>query len=264
MPAPQGNFPCSSVGKQLACDAGDCGSIPGLGRSPGEGNGNSLQYSCLENPMDRGAWWATAHGVIRVRHDLGLNHQSVHCPSGPVLWLLANELLSLYFWVWSVASDLRPWLRPLRVVSQIKQSCGSCVWEPCWLSKLDVLKACLSRAVLISWGAWCEVQMFCFSGRNSRFWVLSNCGSPWWGWKVKVLVTQSCPTLCNLVDCSPPGSSIHGILQARIPEWVAIPLFRGSSQPRDRTQVCCIAGRFFTMWATREALVGVGWGSWRN
>ena len=122
--------------------------------------------------MDRGAWWATVHGVIRVRHDLGLNHQSVHCPSGPVLWLLANELLSLYFWVWSVASDLRPWLRPLRVVSQIKQSCGSCVWEPCWLSKLDVLKACLSRAVLISWGAWCEVQMFCFSGRN--FQVLNS------------------------------------------------------------------------------------------
>ena len=45
-------------------------SIPGSGRSPGEGNGNTLQYSCLENPMDRGAWWATVHGVARVRHDL--------------------------------------------------------------------------------------------------------------------------------------------------------------------------------------------------
>ena len=49
--------------KVSACNAGDLGSIPGLGRSPGEGNGNPLQYSCLENPMDRGASWATVHGV---------------------------------------------------------------------------------------------------------------------------------------------------------------------------------------------------------
>ena len=48
----------------------DSGLIPGSGRSPGEGNGNPLQYSCLENPMDGGAWWATARGVTRVRHDL--------------------------------------------------------------------------------------------------------------------------------------------------------------------------------------------------
>ena len=51
-------FPHSSVDKESACNAGDLGSIPGLGRSPGEGDGNSLQYSCLENPMDRGAWQA--------------------------------------------------------------------------------------------------------------------------------------------------------------------------------------------------------------
>ena len=59
-----------SVGKESACNAGDLGSIAGLGRSPGEGNDNPLQYSCLENPMDRGAWWATVHGVARVGHDL--------------------------------------------------------------------------------------------------------------------------------------------------------------------------------------------------
>ena len=54
--------------KNLSADAGntrDVGSIPGLGRSPGEGNGNPLQYSCLENHMDRGAWWATVHGVTK-------------------------------------------------------------------------------------------------------------------------------------------------------------------------------------------------------
>ena len=59
--------------------------------------------------------------------------------------------------------------------------------------------------------------------------------------KVKVSVIQSCLTLCDPTDCSPPGSSVHGILKARILEWVAIPSSRGSSQPRDRTQVSCIA-----------------------
>ena len=58
-------FPCSSVSKESACSAGDPGSIPGLGRCPGEGNGNPLQYSCLENPMGRGAWWATVHGIAK-------------------------------------------------------------------------------------------------------------------------------------------------------------------------------------------------------
>ena len=62
--------PRSSVGKESACNAEDPGSVPGSGRSPGEGNGNPLQYSCLENPMDRGVWQATVHGVARVRHDL--------------------------------------------------------------------------------------------------------------------------------------------------------------------------------------------------
>ena len=72
--------------------------------------------------------------------------------------------------------------------------------------------------------------------------------------KVKVLVNYSCPTLCNTMDSSPASSSVHGILQARIMEWVAIPFSRGSSQPRDWTQVSHIAGRFFTIWATWESL----------
>ena len=61
-------FSDDSVGKKYACnagDTGDTGSIPGSGRSPGGGNGNLLQYSCLENPMDRGAWRATVHGVLK-------------------------------------------------------------------------------------------------------------------------------------------------------------------------------------------------------
>ena len=58
-------FPHSSDGKESACNAGDPGLSPGLGRSCGEGNGNPLQYSCLENPIDGGAWWATVHGVAK-------------------------------------------------------------------------------------------------------------------------------------------------------------------------------------------------------
>ena len=58
-------FPGSSMVKNPSANAGDMSFIPGLGRSPGGGNGSLLQYSCLENPIDRGAWWATVHGVAK-------------------------------------------------------------------------------------------------------------------------------------------------------------------------------------------------------
>ena len=63
------SFPGGSDGKESACNAGDLSSIPGSGKSPGEGNGNPLQYSCLENIMDRGAWWAKSMGSQRIRHN---------------------------------------------------------------------------------------------------------------------------------------------------------------------------------------------------
>ena len=72
--------------------------------------------------------------------------------------------------------------------------------------------------------------------------------------EVKVFVAQQCPNLCDPMDYSLPSSSVHGILQAKILEWVAIPFSRESSQPADQTQVFCIAGRFFTIWTTWEAL----------
>ena len=71
------HFPGGSHGKESACNAGDSGLIPGLGRSPGEGNGNPLQDYCLENPMDRGAWWATAHVVAKSRTRLS-DFKSLH------------------------------------------------------------------------------------------------------------------------------------------------------------------------------------------
>ena len=76
-------------------------------------------------------------------------------------------------------------------------------------------------------------------------------------WKHSSEVAQSCPILCDPMDWSLPGSSIHGIFQARVLEWVAISFSRGSSQPRDRTQVSRIRGRRFNLWATREAPVSI-------
>ena len=70
-------FPGGSDGKEPACSAGDPGSIPGSGRSPGEGNGNPLQYPCLENPMDGGAWQTTVHGVAKSWNDF--NFTSLSC-----------------------------------------------------------------------------------------------------------------------------------------------------------------------------------------
>ena len=108
-------FPHSLVDKESACNAGDPGSTPGSGRSCGDGNGNPLQYSCLENPMDRGTWQATVHGVARVRHDLvtkstpyslaskSVSHQISHslmgpeiCPEPQTSWLVLILNLHLY------------------------------------------------------------------------------------------------------------------------------------------------------------------------
>ena len=74
------DFSGISVVKNLPDNAGDEGSIPGLGRCPGEGNGNPLHYSCLENPMDGGAWWATVHGVGKSQTQLRIEH--AQCPQG--------------------------------------------------------------------------------------------------------------------------------------------------------------------------------------
>ena len=73
---------------------------------------------------------------------------------------------------------------------------------------------------------------------------------------VCVLVTQACPTLCTM-NCHPPGCSVHQISQSRILEWVAISSFRGSSWSRDLIEATCLAGRFFTVWATREVVYSV-------
>ena len=98
-----------------------------------------------------------------------------------------------------------------------------------------------------------EKQFTISSGNNMIMNLLSEIVEAQNQW---VLAIQSCPTLCDPMDCSLPGSSVHGILQMRILEWVAIPFSRGFSWFRDWTSASCVScteGRFFPIWATREA-----------
>ena len=130
-------------GKVSTCNAGDTDSIPGSARSPGGGHGNPLQYSCLGNHTDWGAWWAAVHKVAKNLKWLGTH-----------MCVLLGLLLG-------------------------------CVFH------YTDLFCCQYYTVLITLSEW-------------------------------VIVAQSCLTLCSPMDCSPPGSFVHGILQARMLEWVAI------------------------------------------
>ena len=82
-------FPGGSEVKASACHAEDLSSVPGLGRDPGEGNGNPVQYSCLENPMDRGAWWVTVHGVANSRTRLSDFTSHLHVA---VMWTPSHPI----------------------------------------------------------------------------------------------------------------------------------------------------------------------------
>ena len=115
-----------------------------------------------------------------------------------------------------------------------------CTFGPGGKAELCLLAVCGLFSSCSKWGllSSCGVQTSYCGG--------FSCGAQSLGCK-KVKVSQSCPTLCNPMDCSLLGFSVHGILQARILEWVAIPFSRRSSQPRDRSQVSHIAGIFFTV-----------------
>ena len=100
----------SSVGKESAHNAGDLGSIPGSGRSPGKGNGNPLQDSCLENPMDRGVWRATVRGVTRVEYNLVIKqtHANIHYTHTSLYFRRVDMSFFLYG-----LTNLLPWLNLL-------------------------------------------------------------------------------------------------------------------------------------------------------
>ena len=105
-------FPGGSEDKASACNAGDLGSIPGLGRSPGEGNGNPLQHSCRENPTDRGAWWATVHGVAKSWAKLYLLPErgiAGHVTPRVVSENFKSERISKTIKSYSLTSQMRRW-----------------------------------------------------------------------------------------------------------------------------------------------------------
>ena len=124
---------------------------------------------------------------------------------------------------------------------------GRCPWGHLSVSQVKPISDLRSRELrgnprVLFWGT----KFVAIYYSSNRKWIQ-------WYEKVKVLVAQLCPTVCDSMDFSPPGSSVHGILQAKILEWVAIPFSRGSSQTRDQTRVSHIASGLLTIWATREA-----------
>ena len=139
-----GGFPHSSVSKEFACNAGDQGLIPGLGRSPGEGNGNQLQYFCLENPMDRRAWWATVHGVTRDGHDL----MTISPPH-----MYVYMCVYIYIYIYIYISVLIQILFPFRLLENAEQSSLCYTVGPHWLS-INILNitvcTCQSQTLSIS------------------------------------------------------------------------------------------------------------------
>ena len=111
------------------------------------------------------------------------------------------------------------------------------LWLECLKSFLFPINFLFSSSTVLSW-----------------FFALNNLKDTWPN-KSEIVSCSACPTLCNLMDYSLPGFSVHGIFQARVLEWVAISFSRWSSRPRNQTQVSCTARRCFTLWATREALL---------
>ena len=182
---------------------------------------------------------------------------------------------TLHFWkpIWAFFSLFEsPWqLFWQSRVSSLRLGCSMGMWpEQLWSRnsyfalELGFCQCSAMGQLSVHVGSrdTCTVRIHC--GFIDR-WLL------WWGLRVfhnqlrififlcleskKVFVTQSLSDFCHPMECSPPDSSVHGISQARILEWVTISFSKGSSQPRDQTWVSCIAGRFFTVWATREAFL---------
>ena len=237
--------PCGSAGKEFACNSGDLGSIPGLGRCPGEGNGYPLQYSGLENSMD-----CIVHGVPKSGWQLFKIYPSPTCSLFRLCIYSHQSLLSLnlhsifidipafsfsswsivfvflgsvlvggytLFFTWGTGRTIQKWGgRIVTLLNNLIQRGPCSEFEACFLHGWCVRPA--------SWGQ-------CLIPKHNES---ASVGS----------------LSCVQLFATPPGSSLHGILQARILEWVTIPFSRGSSQPRGQTQVSCIAGRFLTGWAT--------------
>ena len=118
---------------------------------------------------------------------------------------------------------------------------------------MALLVPCIAHFIwTILYNMWITYHNIFEDHSSCSKYILYWCFSFWLKWSE---VAQSCPTLCDPVDCSLPGSSLYGILQARVLEWVAISFSRGSSRPRYLTRVSCIPGRRFNLWATSKVIL---------
>ena len=169
------SFPGGSDGKESACNAEDPGSIPGLGRSPGEGHGYPLQYSGLENPMDRGAWGATVHGVAKSQTRLSDNGNFMPKPLEETLNCLAQWLYHFGF--------------PLAVYEDSSFSTSSPA--PCYYKFLI-----LAIQVCMKWHHSCSVGcLFTFLRVSFEIQIIFMLQFSKTHWLVQVLASQSCLTL---------------------------------------------------------------------
>ena len=200
-----------------------------------------LQYSCLENSMDRGDWWAMVHGIAKSQTRLSDQHILYSRVWGKIpchLLLLKmscigySSLIALSGYDDEIWWDFKKYRHCYVLISESPRVCVT----------LTTVWRCLCDALVYSLLRKFSFELYC--------WVLII--EVWLGRGVnrESEVTQSCPTLCDPMVCSLPGSSLHGILQARVLEWIAISFSRGSSWPRDRTRVSRIPGRRFNLWAT--------------
>ena len=184
-----------------------------MGRSPREANGNPLQYSCLKNSMDRGAWWATVHGVTKSQTRLS-HFTSRHFKIGG-RWRALPKWPAGTFRAQGPAWDpVEAREEPLRFPHLPQE--GN-----------QFSKILRWRQILLSWSHVPEAGSVLGSFLEKQFAPGVKGTVP--GPEVFVCsVAQLCPTLCDPLDSSPPGSSVHGILRARTLEWVAMPSFKSS------------------------------------
>ena len=216
-------FPGGLVGKESACNAGDPDSIPGLGWSPGKGNGNPLQYSYLENPINREAWRGTVHGISKSQTGLSDRHfyfQGLRWSSLPIWMRLPGPL---------ILSQVVLLLFPPRVEHDLATKPPTFLW----------------LATVLPFGT--ERRPRRLSLAYDKLWTKKPLcpGIPQGPAACLFLVTQSCPTL-RPHGLQPGSSSVLGIFPARILEWIAISFSRESSQPRDWIRISCLAAGFFT------------------
>ena len=211
---------------------GEPGGLPSMGSHRVDSMYMSLS-NLWELVIDREAWCAAVHGVTKTQTWLNIVLLSTSSFMAISICFIYWAASALYAYIFITAIDY--WIDPLIIMQ--------CPYFS--VIAAFILKSILSDMKIVTPAfSWFPFVWNTFFYPLLPFIYYHESESE---------VTQSCPTLCDPVDHSPPGSSTHGILQARTLEWVAISFSRWSSQPRDQSQVSRIAGRGFNLWATREA-----------